>query len=134
MSPEEIWDWQCKMHIWSCWLYEIDASPALDDSGYDWLCRLLASNYAKLPGWFTQRVTMGDLTTGTGSAIAKTLTPEEIAAARWWRDEHIPAMQKEADERRIEIERRASGTTGPAQGRKAGKGSGRKGKGTRARG
>jgi hypothetical protein len=76
MTNEEIWDWQCKMHLWSCWLYEIDHDPALDDYGYDQLCQLLLRSYGKLPGWFTQRVTKSDLRTGTASGVAQTLTPK----------------------------------------------------------
>jgi hypothetical protein len=95
VTKEEIWDWQCKMHIWSCWLYEIDSYPAIDDYGYDQLCQLLLRNYKNLPKWFTNRVSESDLVTGTGSAIAKTLTPEEIEQAKWWRDEHIPNVKSE---------------------------------------
>src|SRR5258708_15917946 len=92
MTEEEIWDWQCKMHIWSCYLYEVEDQPALDDPSYDSLCQILLRRYDQLPAWYRERVTKGDLTSGSGSAVAPTLTPDEITEARWRRDVHIPAM------------------------------------------
>lgn len=82
------------MHIWSCYLYEVEDKPALDDHNYDQLCQLLLRAYEKLPEWYTTRVSKGDLICGSGAAIARSLTKAERAEARWWRDEHIPAMRK----------------------------------------
>jgi hypothetical protein len=99
MTHEEIWDWQCKMHLWSCYLYEIEADAPLDDCGYDQLCQLLLRSYAKLPEWYTKRVTKGDLTSGSGAAIARSLSATEIGEARWWRDKHIPSVRAESTAR-----------------------------------
>jgi hypothetical protein len=143
MTEADIWDWQCKMHLWSCYLYEVEADAPLDDQGYDQLCQQLLRSYAKLPDWFTQRVTEGDLTSGSGAAIARSLAPDEIAAARWWRDEHIPAMHKEANDRHrrmLDEQRERDAARAPARkaggrkGRKKGPQGGREGEAEGARG
>ena len=48
MTEAEISDWQCKMHLWSTYLYEVESRPALDDDGYGKLCQQLLRSYAKL--------------------------------------------------------------------------------------
>ncbi len=93
MKEDDIWDWQCKMHMWSCFLYEIGGNAPLSDSSYDQLCQMLLRRYAKLPQWYRDRVSEGDLSTGTGSAIAWDMSDAEAAEARWWRDTHIPEMR-----------------------------------------
>jgi hypothetical protein len=143
MTEADIWDWQCRMHLWSCHLYEVEGNAPLSDESYDQLCQQLLRSYARLPDWFTQRVTKGDLTSGSGAAIARSLAPDEIAAARWWRDEHIPAMQKEAhdryqrllaDQRDRDAARAPARKGGGRKGRTKGAAGGREGKAEGARG
>jgi hypothetical protein len=110
------YDWHCRMFLWSAYLYEAEDNPALSDHDYDQLCICLVRWYPNLPEWFTSRVPREDLEAGTGSGV--TLTPEEIAQAHWWRDEHIPAMRKEMDEHRASIARTATRTTRRGPGRK----------------
>lgn len=82
MTEEQIWDWQCKMHIYSCYLYEVQNKPILKDEDYDQHCQLLLRAYDKLPKWYTDRITKDQLQ--TASAMGIEYTDEDIKGAYEW--------------------------------------------------
>jgi hypothetical protein len=75
------WDWQCRMHISSCYLYD-EGMPILSDADFDAHCKMLENAYAELPAWFTTRVSREALSAST--ALGLTYSPDDIQAATDW--------------------------------------------------
>lgn len=87
MTLDEIYDWQCQMFIYSCYLYEVENQPLLSDEVYDAHCQSLLRRYDQLPEWFRQRVDRERLATGTSSGLEYTV--EDIMGAyKWVEDAH----------------------------------------------
>lgn len=107
MTEAEIWEWQCSMHLWSCYLYEVEDNAPLPDPSYDNLCRFLLQRYETLPAWYRKRVKRSELESGTGARIARTLDDAEKRKARWWRDVHIPKMHSDSRAREKRLQRAA---------------------------
>lgn len=82
MTQDEIYDWECRMFIYSCYLYDVENQPLLSDELYDWSCRFLLERYDQLPEWFRQRVDKERLSTGTSSGLDYTV--EDIMGAYKW--------------------------------------------------
>lgn len=83
MTKEEIWDWQCQMFVYSCYLYEMEGTAILSDEHFDQHCVMLRKSYDQLPTWFTARVPKGQLDAGTGLGLE--FTAEDREGARlWW--------------------------------------------------
>lgn len=83
MTEEEIWQWQCEMFIYSCYLYEKENDPVLTDPDFDTHCALLLRAYSKLPKWFTDRVPEDQLSAGT--SVGLKYSEDDISGAQAWR-------------------------------------------------
>jgi len=68
----------CRMWVIASLLYyKHDMSP-WPDSRYDNACETLKMSYRKLPKWFRERVSLGDLRAGTGFTLSATAEEEEV--------------------------------------------------------
>jgi hypothetical protein len=78
---DAIWEWQCRMHISSCYLYE-QGRPILDDASFDAHCHMLLRAYSELPQWFRDRVPPSALSAST--AVGLQFSAEDIREAEDW--------------------------------------------------
>lgn len=79
-----MWDWQCKVFVYSCYLYD-QATPAICDSVFDDTVRHLLQAYDELPEWFTARVPKEQLEAGTSVGLSFS-EQEKQAALDWLRN------------------------------------------------
>lgn len=77
------WVWDCQMFIYASLLYYEHDLSVWPDETYDNHCHTLLNWYAKLPAWFTERVSEEDLRAGTGFAL-KTTPAEHTEALAWY--------------------------------------------------
>lgn len=84
MSDDEIWNWQCRMYLYTSYLYYIEDTSIWPDEMFDQHCRYLLKFYHKLPDWFKSRVDEDYLKAGTGFHLH--FSEDEIKKAHEYRD------------------------------------------------
>lgn len=82
---------QCKLFIWSCYLYEI-GTPALHDTIFDSGVKTLIAIYDELPVWFKVRVPIEQLHAGT--SVGLQISEREKQEALDWL-ERVKEINKE---------------------------------------